>query len=108
MVPKGYSNYEDPKNEGQLITLDNVKKTNDAINEAMQRKDKGSKEYRRIMRETGGHGRDEAKAASHEVTGGGVSKLWDDLCKAGHVICLVVRCPRCDDHKEMYQKFRGT
>ena len=68
----------------------------------MHLKDKGSAEYRRVMRETEGNGRDEARKASWEVTGGGLSKLWDDLCNAGHIICLVVRCPRCDDAEEMY------
>ena len=53
------------------------------------------------MQQTNGQGKEQAKDASWKATAGGISKLWDDLCKGGDVICLVVRCPRCDSYEEM-------
>ena len=100
MIPKGYSNYKDPKKPGMLISLDSVKATNDCLIEAMSKKEKGSEVYRSVMRETNGD-KEQARAASNKETGGGMCKMWDDLCNQGHVICLVVRCPRADDFEEM-------
>ena len=52
LVPQGYSNYNDPKNPSARITLDSVKATNDCVNEALAKKDRGSEAYRRVMRQT--------------------------------------------------------
>ena len=101
LVPKGYSNYTDPKKPSALITVDSVKATNDAISEALMLRDRAALAYKQVMKETEGEGRDQARTAYWEVSGGGLSKLWDVLCKQGHVICLVVRCPRCDSYEEM-------
>ena len=101
LVTKGYSNFNDPKNPRALITLDSVKATNGAISEALRIRDKGSEAYKKVMQQTNFQGKEQARIASWEATNGGLSKLWDDLCKAGHVICLVVRCPRCDSYEEM-------
>ena len=99
LVPKGYSNFNDPENPGKLVSLDSVKTTNDCINQALKTKD-GSEAYRRVMKEIGDD-LQPAKAALWEATGGGLSKWWHTLCNAGHFICLVVKCPRCDDYEEM-------
>ena len=100
LIPKGYSNYKDPKNPGKLISLDSVKATNDCLIEAMTKKEKGSEAYRRVMHETDGD-REQARAASDKEDGGGMCKMWDDLCKQGHVICLVVKSPSAGDIEEM-------
>ena len=101
LVTKGYSNFNDPKNPGVLITIDSVKATNGAISEALRIKEKSHEAYKQVMQQTNGQGKEQAKDASWKATAGGISKLWDDLCKGGHVICLVVRCPRCDSYEEM-------
>ena len=101
LVTKGYSNFNDPKNPGVLITIDSVKATNGAISEALRIKEKSHEAYKQVMQQTNGQGKEQAKDASWKATAGGISKLWDDLCKGGDVICLVVRCPRCDSYEEM-------
>ena len=79
----------DPK-----IPLDSVK--------ALKTKDKGSEAYKSVMKETNGQDIEGAKKASWEATGGGLCEWWHNLCNAGHITCLVVRCPRCDYPVEMY------
>ena len=101
LVPKGFSNYTHPQT-GALISVDEIKMTNDAIKMALDIKDAGSLAYSQTMKATNGD-KGAAKQASWDAMDGkGLTNLWDELCNQGHIICLVVTCPRCDNNDEMY------
>ena len=95
-VPQGYSSYNDPRNPSALITLDSVNATNAAISKAFRLRDRAEENYKKLMQKTKGVGREKARNVYWEATGGVLSNFWNVLCKQGHVMSLVVHCPRSD------------
>ena len=90
LVPKGYSNFTHP----QTGTLDAIKASNDAIHSAFQCRDAGSLAFKQAMRDTDGDRKIAGQASWDAMNGKCLTNLWDELCKQGHLICMVITCPR--------------
>ena len=69
-----------------------------AISQAFTLSQQSRDIYKQTLRATGDE--DKAKAASDQITGG-YCKLWDKLCKDGHVVCMVVTCSSAADEDQM-------
>ena len=86
---------------GEVMTKDKIEIHKNACIAALTKIEQSRQVYGEVVKTT--NDRDAARAASAQFLGGGLSRFWDEQCKQGHICCLVVICPPCNNMEEMHQ-----